>query len=248
MSSATFSEQVGALEPIAYAIFIAVGAAVGVMVIWLFWYRRYIAQWGTIPKIRLTVSMIKYLVTFEMFVILPLIYYCIVYGPPITINVVTSYGNGDSWIYGYGRPVLGIILIGVGSFSDMHFICRFVCLIGCILQISFDSISATQVYSYKQSVSSNSAPTGTYSITAFDFYIWRDVVSIGICTLIWLFITYLLTMLGWGHQRVPFWQIVGGPMDRPTVMRLQLNKKMDDMDDEFENDQSKPFRQRTAAY
>ena len=114
MSSATFLEKSDALEPISYVIFITVGVAAGIVVFWLFWHRNYATKWGMIAKLRLAVSVIKYLVTFEMFVILPLIYYCIVYGPPITINAVTSYGNGDSWIYGYGRPVLGFILIGVG--------------------------------------------------------------------------------------------------------------------------------------
>ena len=118
-------------------------------------------------------------------------------------------------------------LTGIGSFSEMHHFCRYICMIGCIIEICFDSISCIQVYSYYQSILSNSAPlVGSYSNQSYQFYIWRDIVSIGLCFLITLFLTYLFTLLGWGSQHVPFWQIAGGHLDRETVMRNNLTNRL----------------------
>ena len=223
----SLSDQIGYREYVVNIIFLGVFCSIGIFTAWLLWYQNSLVTDGVVVVIRRTVTYLRLVIILELFLLLPLIYYCVVLGPPITLNVVTSYGNGDSWIYGYGRPIAGIILIGTGAFSEMHFFCRYICMIGCILQICFDSISCIQVYSYLQNVQSNSAPLAKYySIQAYQFYVWRDIISIAICFLITLFMTYLFTLLGWGKQHIPFWQIAGGNLDRENIMRGQLTNRL----------------------
>lgn len=72
-------------------------------------------------------------------------FFCVVaYGPPF-FTQYTSYGNGSSWLYGYGRPVAGLVFFGFGGIADMHPGPRYICLLACVHQLVCDAFSSFQV-------------------------------------------------------------------------------------------------------
>jgi hypothetical protein len=180
-----------------------------------------------IRRIKMIIRLIRTLVGLEILFLLPLLYFEVFFGPPFNTNVITSYGDGDSWIYGYGRPVAGIILIGFGMLSNMHYIIRYICYFGSLAEVAFDIISALQVRNYQISTQTKSAPMGKYSYNAYSVYILRDLVSMCTCALITMMMSYLTYSLGYSKQKFPFWKTEGGELDRAEMMRTELTKRFD---------------------
>jgi hypothetical protein len=154
--------------------------------------------------------------------LVPLIYYKVVLGNPFKLHVVTDYGNGDSWIYGLGRPVFGILIIGIGFIMDAHVIIKYICLNACIIEICFSCISAIQIDNYQYQIKHNSAPK-YYSHFQYQLYKYRDVISIQLCFFLIFLINYLSIKNGFIKNKVSFMSIEGGTLDRTFVMRNYLN-------------------------
>jgi hypothetical protein len=192
-----------------------------------FFYGRQKSYWDVYATKKL-MNYIRAVVFIEILCLLFLLYYTIGFGNPLT-NVTNSawqLKKGLSWIYGYPRPVSGIILVGFGMAADVHIFVRVFCILGLLLQIVSDVISATQVYLYYGTVKDGNASGGNYTDSEMYQYYMRDVVSVGICTTILLLMLHLTIMLEISlHQYFPYSMIVGGDMDRCEVMRQQRSIK-----------------------
>ena len=222
--------------PIFFYIIICIGISLGLLVLTLIHITRKLkGSEGLLTSVRFINNLIRILTLLETVAILPLIYFVVSLGPPFQLNQVTSYGNGDSWIYGYGRPVAGFILIGFGAFSSLSYIIRYIAMLACMTEAVFDCISSIQVYSYKIQTIYNSAPLGKYSETALTVYIIRDLISIILCLLLLYEYMVICCLLGWGPQSIPFHLIEGGELDRAGAMRKQYRATIGETDADDDN-------------
>ncbi len=131
-----------------------------------------------------------------------LLFYIINYGNPIMVDNVTDYtvqDNHNSYNFGYARPIVGIIGIGLGYFGHYNCLFRSGCIVACVIQIAFDLISAFQLSNYVDTIyniSSGSLNIGKYSKNLLIYGYWRDIVSIGICTSVLCLTLYLSIITG----------------------------------------------------
>lgn len=219
----SIGDELSHRDPIVNAIFISFGISLFLFLFWCLLLSYKYSQ-EELTKIRYHTYCIRYLICIEVLLITPLIYIRSKLGPPFQLHVVTDYGNGDSWIYGYGRPITGIILIGIGSFCNVHFVIRNVATAGCLIQISLDIISAVQISSYQQQMNSSGAPSRGYSNTTYTLYKYRDVISIGVCTVISLSLSLLSWMICYGKERkYSVYEIEDERYNSLAAMRKQLS-------------------------
>lgn len=137
-----------------------------------------------------------------------------------------SYGNGDSWLYSYGRPTGGLVFIGVGMLGEIHPAPRYVCMLGCMFQVVCDSLSAFQVRDYYRQVKYHEAPANGYSDSEILTYYWRDIISIGFCTTACLLMVLLTVQVGFCEpQFIHPSQIGGKELDRYAAMRGNKEKR-----------------------
>lgn len=169
------------------------------------------------------ITVLRVLIALEVLSCLLLLYYSMSLGSPLALHEFTSFGDGKgSWLYGYGRPLAGIFLIGVGMMGDMHPAPRLVCVFGTLLELFGDAFSAYQVQEYIVQTNELAAPTGAYSSLDLKIYYFRDIVSFGLCS--WILLLKLLFICTAGVCNPPFlsYQVIaGGDFDRCEVMRRQ---------------------------
>lgn len=152
-----------------------------------------------------------------------ILYYFATRGSPILLDQPLSYSNNQgSWIYSVANPLFGIIFIGIGFFGDAHPLFRITCLIGCGGEVFGNSLIIYQVYYYIQQVMSNSSPSYKYSLYGLRMLYWSNVVSIAMCTFIFMTSALLCCIVGWcSPQLIHPSHISGRDMDRCEVMRTQ---------------------------
>ena len=79
------------------------------------------SYWGA-KSARKVVIMLRFFVTLQLGLNFFLLVYIVDNGSPMTTGQFAQYPHSDrSWTYGYGRPLMGIILItSVGLIADAH--------------------------------------------------------------------------------------------------------------------------------
>jgi hypothetical protein len=213
-----FQEVDGAVLYVKYAM---IGSAAAFVVSFPFCYRQ--GSFFGLASARRVIALIRLCVVVEVLLMMPLLYCVITVGAPLKLHAYTVYDSkGNSWLYGWGRPIVGLVFVGIGLIADMHMYPRVLCMLGCIHQVVMDGLSEFQVHNYyKQGVHRN-APTGKYTAEMLHLYYWRDLVSIGIGLLLILYLSYFSSIVGWGlRQRISYASIVGGDLDRCATMRQQ---------------------------
>ena len=176
----------------------------------------------------------------EIFWIAPLIYCVGNLGSPVLVGATTSYGTGTSWVFGWGRPCMGIVFIAFGATASMHPMPRILCMTGCGLQIVFDAMSAFQVRTYIDEMDTLAAPAPpNYTRQLLLYYYWRDVSSVGVASVLLLMVAHLALVVGCCYPPlIPYRVIEGGDLDRCEVMRQQsrLRQEYDDAEWAFEQE------------
>ncbi len=164
---------------------------------------------------------------FEFGCVVMLFYYYFSRGSPLALHAQLSYGNGDSWLYGYGRPTSALVFICLlGIVSDMHPFLRWFTMVGCGVEIMGDAISAYQIHDYYNQIRDLSAPSNGYSPDQLMSYYWRDIVALGVSTTTLMLIAFLTCIVGWcPPQLIHPAQISGYDLDRYEVMRTQRNRR-----------------------
>lgn len=151
--------------------------------------------------------------------------YCTNYNP-IYLHAALKYNNKDSWVYGFGRPVAGILFIAFGFFSEIHPVPRLLCAIGTMGQVMGDSLSAFQIHGYISQIQDQGAPQNGYSIEGLHVYFWRDIISVGLCTATFAYVIYLSVMLGFCLPQLIHPSLLSGPFyDRFEVMHVGRLKR-----------------------
>ena len=152
----------------------------------------------------------------------PLLYCAIDLGSPIIFSTL-PFNIGVSWIYGYGRPALGISLIVFGLIAGMHPLPRILCIIGCAQALVFDSISAFQVSDYQGQMKNNLAPApNKYSTAMLSNYYIRDMSSITICTYLLMTTSFASLIMGCScPQTISYVRVDDEGLDRCSIMKQQ---------------------------
>jgi hypothetical protein len=167
-------------------------------------------------------AIIRILSILEIFWMAPLLYSAMDLGSPIVLSTL-PYNIGVSWIYGLGRPSLGIFLIIFGLIAGIHPLPRLLCIIGSAQALIFDSISAFQINDYQNQMRNNLAPVpSNYSTAMLSDYYFRDISSIVICTYLLMTTSFASVILGCcGPQTVPYVRVDGESFDRCQIMKQQ---------------------------
>jgi hypothetical protein len=156
-----------------------------------------------------------------------LFYFYFNHGSPLRLHSQLSYGNGDSYVYGYGRPGAGLVFIGFGLFADTHPVVRIACMIGCGVQIMADSLSAYQIHDYRDQQLKLSAPSNGYSPNMLLTYFYRDIVSVALSTVILLLTAHLTNIVGWCDPQIIHPSLISGrDYDRYSAMRRSRGDRM----------------------
>lgn len=176
---------------------------------------------------RQIIRIARFFIICEFLCVLTLFYYYFKYGSPLSLHAGLSYGNGDSWLYGYGRPTSALIFIClIGVICDMHPYLRWIVLIGCLVSIFSDAISAYQVYDYYKQIRDQSAPSNGYNSDNILSYYWRDIISFGLGTCILFLVAYLTNVVGWCDPQLIHPALISGyDLDRYTVMHEQRERR-----------------------
>jgi len=120
----------------------------------------------------------------------------VAYGPPMHMQY-TAYGNGSSWLYGYARPVVGLVFLGFGGIADMHPGPRFICLAASVHQVVVDAFSAFQVGDYIRQINHYDAPLMEgYTMTLYWMYYWRDQISFAVSLFLVFLTSYAIILIG----------------------------------------------------
>lgn len=160
-----------------------------------------------------------------------LFYFYVTYGTPIVLNAQLSYGNNaynSSWIYGFPRPTAGAVFISMGLFGESHPTIRGVCLIGCLIQICGDCLSAYQIYDYRNQQLTNSAPAyNGYTPGIMLTYYYRDIASIALSTCCLLFVSHAMNIIGWFDPQIIHPSLITGKdYDRYGAMRRTRGERI----------------------
>lgn len=162
----------------------------------------------------------------EILLIFVLYYFYFEKGPLMDMHQYLGYGNGDSWLYTYGRPTAGLVFIGFGFFGEIHPIPRYLCITGCMVEVLGDALSAFQVRDYYHQVKYHSAPSNGYSENEILAYYWRDIISIGFCTMVCLLVLMLTVQVGFCEPQLIHPSLIGGKeLDRYGAMRRNKEKR-----------------------
>lgn len=157
-----------------------------------------------------------------------LLYSTMAYGVPFS-NQFTAYGNGSSWVYGFGRPCTGLVFISFGGIADMHPGPRIICMLFSLAQLVFDAFSAYQTADYFIQVAEKDAPWyANHNEYTMQVYYWRDVISFGVAFVIFLLICHASILLGMcGLPLIPYQKIEGRDLDRVDIMHKATYVMMD---------------------
>jgi hypothetical protein len=148
------------------------------------------------------------------------------YGRPVRLHALLAYGNGDSWLYSYGRPTGGLVFISVGLMGEIHPLPRIMCVIGCVGQIIGDALSAAQVRDYYNQMTNLSAPASNYTPDAMLAYYWRDIISLGVSTVVLLLSGFLCVIVGFCDPQLIHPSLISAlDLDRYQAMRSLREKR-----------------------
>mmetsp|Transcript_59824 Transcript_59824/g.117576 ORF Transcript_59824/g.117576 Transcript_59824/m.117576 type:complete len:351 (-) Transcript_59824:105-1157(-) len=169
---------------------------------------------------RQTVYFARLFIFTELLLVFCLYYFYFERGSPLKLHKYLPYGNGDNWLYSYGRPTAALIFIGVGMFGEIHPIVRIMCMLGCMEEVMSSSLSAYQVRDYYRQVKFFDAPRHGWSEKELLVYYWREIASLGVCTAAFLLIALLTIMMGFCEPQLIHPSLVSGnDLDRYAVMR-----------------------------
>lgn len=162
----------------------------------------------------------------ELLLLFVLYYFYFENGPPLEMHEWLTYGNGDSWLYTYGRPTGGIVFIGLGMLGEMHPVLRIMCILGCMGEILGDALSAYQVRDYYKQVKYFNAPSHGYTSNEMLAYYWRDIVSLGVCVTVLMLMGLLTVLVGICEPQLIHPSLISGKeLDRYASMRINKEKR-----------------------
>lgn len=160
-----------------------------------------------------------------IFLLLPLFWVAASDGRPV-ITPITSYGNGSSWNFGWGRPVVHFALAFVGFFLDYHPAARLSCVVGMTLAMILDTLSSYDLGTQIDCIESGRcAVPEHHTLWSLRLLRWRDLTSVVLATWALILVGYICLVIGVCRTRYTFRQLHPGDHNRVSVMRRELAKR-----------------------
>lgn len=186
---------------------------------------RHLRDTSEVQYLRELVKCLRIISASFIILLIPLFWGVAEYRRPV-ITPFTSYGNGSSWTFGWGRPVGHFILAFMGMFSDSHPTARVSCLMGMVQAIFLDTLSSYDLGTQIECVESGRCglPPG-HTLLGLQLLRARDLFSLALATSALLFITLLTLAIGMCRTRYTFRQLYTGDLNRVSVMRIELSKR-----------------------
>lgn len=186
---------------------------------------RHINDASELPNLRALIKCQKIISGCFVLLLIPLLWGAAGDTHPV-ITPMTSYGNGSSWNFGWGRPVGHFSFAFVGSFVEFHPASRVVCVIGMMQAVFLDTISSYDLGTQIDCVASgNCAVPDRYTLLGLRFLNVRDLASVALGTWALLLAGYLSLAIGACHTRYGFRQLQAGDHNRVAAMRTELRKR-----------------------
>ena len=137
------------------------------------------------------------------------------------------------WLFSIWRPITVFLTIGAGVMMASSPFPKYICIVGCCWDIMQDLVSVVQIGSYIDQVSNFGAPLGMYNSYGLSTLYWRDIVALGVSSLIMFQTMQLFILQGdsaglGGRPDVSWQQITGGLQDRSDVMCRQRYSRLSD--------------------
>ena len=153
---------------------------------------------------RKTIRIIRFCILFEYILIAIVLYYYINHGPPVTDNILLSYGSSvaglkalsGGWLYGFAKPLFSLVFIGIGILGDLHPATRYLCMIGCAAEVFGSSLASFQVLDLINQILYHGAVSSSYTVSNLRVYYWANIISIGFCVYIFMMTTLLSCIVG----------------------------------------------------
>lgn len=160
-----------------------------------------------------------------IFLLIPLYWGAASDGRPV-ITPITSYGNGSSWNFGWGRPVLHFGFAFVGMFLDSHAAARLSSVVGMTQAVVLDTLSSYDLGTQIECVESGRCAVPEHNtLWGLKLLHARDLSSVALATWALLLICYLCLVIGVCRTRYSFRQLHAGDHNRVLVMRRELAKR-----------------------
>ncbi len=160
-----------------------------------------------------------------IFLLIPLYWGAASDGRPV-ITPITAYGNGSSWNFGWGRPVVHFGFAFVGMFLDSHPTVRVSCMVGMAQAVVMDTLSSYDLGTQIECVESGRcALPGHITMWGLRLLHTRDFMSVALATWALLLVSYLSLVIGICRTRYTFRKLHAGDHNRVLVMRTELAKR-----------------------
>lgn len=178
-----------------------------------------------LPKLQELIICYRVVCGSFIFLLIPLYWVAASEGRPV-ITPITSYANGSSWNFGWGRPVLHFGFAFVGMFLDSHPAARLSCIVGMSQTLVLDTLSSYDLGTMVECVeSSRCAVLEHYTLWGLRLLHTRDLASVVLATWALLLTCYLSLTIGMCRTRYTFRQLHAGDHNRVLVMRTELAKR-----------------------
>lgn len=160
-----------------------------------------------------------------IFLLLPLFWEAASNGRPV-ITPITSYANGSSWNFGWGRPMMHFTLAFVGFFLDYHPAARLSCVVGMTQAMVLDTLSSYDLGTQIDCIESGKcAVPEHHTVWGLRLLRRRDLTSVVLSTWALILIGYVCLVIGVCRTRYTFRQMHAGDHNRVSVMRRELAKR-----------------------
>lgn len=187
--------------------------------------RRHIRGESELPNVRVFIKFHRVICGSFIALLGPLFWEAAADNHPV-ISPITSYGNGSSWNFGWGRPVIHFAFVFFGFSLDFHALARLSCVLGMAQAMVLDTLSSYDLGTQIECVKSGrcALPENT-SLWDLKLLNARDLTSVALGTCALLLVGYLSLVIGICRVRFSFRQLQGGDRNRVYAMRKELAKR-----------------------
>lgn len=192
------------------------------------------AQNQSIVARRVVIS-IRALLTVQFALLAILLNYVVTKGSPwpaaLSSSPIPLLPGKTDWLFSIWRPLTVFLTVGAGVMMASSPFPKYICIVGCCWDIMQDLVSMVQIGSYMSQVSNFGAPLVMYNSFDLSTLYWRDIVALGVSSLILFQTMHLFVLQGaglGGRPDISWQQITGGLQDRSHIMCWQRYSRLSD--------------------
>ncbi|CAM9833452.1 unnamed protein product [Chrysoparadoxa australica] len=161
-----------------------------------------------------------------MLLLLPLFYTASQEIQPVSLTWSRYGRGGNSYSWGWGRPVVNLLAFSGGLFLDYHVALRWLCVLGLATAVAVDSMSYYELLWELGCIREDRCPLQNGFTEKFVRYAQlRDLAAVGMELWALLLALYLLSAVGACFTAYRYSQLQGGQHNRTAVMMRSLTQR-----------------------